>query len=442
MGELVQQNARAVPKSRISRLTKLGALAGKVAGNMLVDGGKELMQGRKPVVRDLLISGKNLTQLADKLATMRGAAMKVGQLLSMDAGSLVPEDMAVLLERLRSDAVVMPAVQLLDVLEKNWGESWQDNFQRFSFKPVAAASIGQVHKGLTQDGQTLAIKIQYPGVRQSIDSDLDNVFGLLRLSGLIPKDIDLSPLINEARIQLKLEADYQHEAQQLANYTANMASFVRRDELLLPEYHQTLSTDEILCMSYMRGQSLDKLGFASQGERNRVVSLMMQLFFAEFLEYGCVQTDPNLANYLYQIETKQLILLDFGATREFSSEFVGQYKAALFAAYTQDRAGLADALNQLGFFSQGLDVRNLEMILDIFILATEPLRFDGAYDFSGSELAQQIRDKGMQMSREPDAWHSPPPDILFLHRKMAGLYLIAAKFNAQVNVKELISAYW
>jgi len=442
MDELVEQNARAVPKSRISRLSKLGALAGKVAGNMLVDGSKELMQGRKPAVRDLLISEKNLTQLADKLATMRGAAMKAGQLLSMDAGSLVPEDMAVLLERLRADAVVMPAVQLLEVLEKNWGDSWQDNFQRFSFKPVAAASIGQVHKGLTQDGQELAVKIQYPGVRQSIDSDLDNVFGLLRLSGLIPKDIDLSLLINEARTQLKLEADYQHEGQQLANYSANMVSFARRDELLLPEYYKALSTDEILCMSYMQGQSLDKLAFAAQEERNRVVSLMMQLFFAEFLDYGCVQTDPNLANYLYQIETKQLVLLDFGATREFSTEFVGQYKAALFAAYTQDRVGLADALNQLGFFSQGLEVKNLEMILDIFILATEPLRFDGAYDFSGSQLAQQIRDKGMQMSSDPDAWHSPPPDILFLHRKMAGLYLIAAKFNAQVNVKALISAYW
>ncbi|WP_415906081.1 ABC1 kinase family protein [Neptuniibacter sp. QD72_48] len=442
MDELFDQNTKAVPTSRISRLSKLGVLASKVAGNMLVDGGKELMQGKSPAIRDLLISEKNLKQLADKLATMRGAAMKAGQLLSMDAGSLVPPDMAVLLERLRADAVTMPAVQLLDVLEKNWGDEWQDQFQRFSFKPIAAASIGQVHKGLTLDHRELAIKIQYPGVRESIDSDLDNVFGLLRFSGLIPKDLDLTPLVDEARRQLKLEADYRHEGQQLRNYAANMATFSRREELMFPAYHEDLSTDQILCMSYMQGQSIDKLAYASQEERNRVMSLMMELFFAEFLDYRCVQTDPNLANFLYNLESKQLVLLDFGATREFDWTFVDNYQEALRAATFEDRNALASALDKLGFFVQGKEVKNLDVVLDIFVLATEPLRFKGSYDFSGSQLAEKIRDKGLSMSSDPDAWHSPPPDILFLHRKMAGLYLMATRFNASIDMNRLVSRYW
>lgn len=442
MDELFDQKAKAVPTSRVSRLSKLGVLAGKVAGNMLVDGGKELMQGKAPTIRDLLISEKNLTQLADKLATMRGAAMKAGQLLSMDAGSLVPHDMAVLLERLRADAVTMPAVQLLDVLERNWGDEWQDQFQRFSFQPIAAASIGQVHKGLTLDHRELAIKIQYPGVRESIDSDLDNVFGLLRLSGLIPKDLDLTPLVDEARRQLKLEADYRHEGQQLRNYAANMAAFPRREEVMFPEYHEDLSTDEILCMSYMQGQSIEKLAYVSQEERNRVMSLMMELFFAEFLEYRCVQTDPNLANFLYNLESKQLVLLDFGATREFDQSFVESYQAALQAATYEDRIALAEALNDLGFFEHGKEVKNLDVVLDIFILATEPLRYQGDYDFSGSSLAEKIRDKGLSISSDPDAWHSPPPDILFLHRKLAGLYLMATRFNTSINMNRLVSRYW
>ena len=433
--------AIAVPKSRLSRLSKLGGLAGRVAGNMLVDGSKEWVMGRKPSMKDLLISEKNLRHLADKLATMRGAAMKAGQLLSMDAGSLVPEELAIILDRLRNDAVIMPSVQLIEVLERNWGEEWADHFQRFSFSPVAAASIGQVHRALSQDHREMAIKIQYPGVKESIDSDLDNVFGLLKMSGLIPKELDITPLVDEARIQLKLEADYLQEGRFIEQYSENMSQFKRRDELLLPDYHRDLSTEEILCMSFLKGQPLEKLVYASDDERDRVMTLMLELFFAEFLKFHCVQTDPNLANFLYNIDSKQLVLLDFGATRQFSSEFVTDYYAALAAAVNEDRQQLSDALQRLGFFHTETEQSNLEVILDIFILATEPMRYVGKYDFSASDLAQRIRDKGMSISSKPDAWHTPPPDVLFLHRKMAGLYLIATKLKARVDVAQVIKQY-
>lgn len=433
--------AVAVPKSRLSRLSKLGGLAGRVAGNMLVDGSKEWVMGRKPSMKDLLISEKNLRHLADKLATMRGAAMKAGQLLSMDAGSLVPEELAIILDRLRNDAVIMPSVQLIEVLERNWGEEWADHFQRFSFSPVAAASIGQVHRALSQDHREMAIKIQYPGVKESIDSDLDNVFGLLKMSGLIPKELDITPLVDEARIQLKLEADYLQEGRFIEQYSENMLQFKRRDELLLPDYHRDLSTEEILCMSFLKGQPLEKLVYASDDERDRVMTLMLELFFAEFLKFHCVQTDPNLANFLYNIDSKQLVLLDFGATRQFSSEFVTDYYAALAAAVNEDRQQLSDALQRLGFFHTETEQSNLEVILDIFILATEPMRYVGKYDFSASDLAQRIRDKGMSISSKPDAWHTPPPDVLFLHRKMAGLYLIATKLKARVDVAQVIKQF-
>jgi predicted unusual protein kinase regulating ubiquinone biosynthesis (AarF/ABC1/UbiB family) len=433
--------AIAVPKSRLSRLSKLGGLAGRVAGNMLVDGSKEWVMGRKPSMKDLLISEKNLRHIADKLATMRGAAMKAGQLLSMDAGSLVPEELAIILDRLRNDAVIMPSVQLIEVLERNWGEEWADHFQRFSFSPVAAASIGQVHRALSQDHREMAIKIQYPGVKESIDSDLDNVFGLLKMSGLIPKELDITPLVDEARIQLKLEADYLQEGRFIEQYSQNMSQFKRRDELLLPDYYRDLSTEEILCMSFLKGQPLEKLVYASDDERDRVMTLMLELFFAEFLKFHCVQTDPNLANFLYNIDSKQLVLLDFGATRQFSSEFVTDYYAALAAAVNEDRQQLSDALQRLGFFHTETEQSNLEVILDIFILATEPMRYVGKYDFSASDLAQRIRDKGMSISSKPDAWHTPPPDVLFLHRKMAGLYLIATKLKARVDVAQVIKQY-
>lgn len=429
----------AVPRSRLARLSKLGGLAGRVAGNMLV-GSKELIAGRKPVARDLLLTTKNLGHLADKLATMRGAAMKLGQLLSMDAGNLIPQELAVVLERLRSEAMSMPAMQLMDVLESNWGDEWQDQFQYFSFDPIAAASIGQVHRARTQDNE-LAIKIQYPGVKQSIDSDLDNVVSLIRMSGLIPKELDLTPLIDEARTQLKQEADYLKEGCYIREYAAKLAHFSRRDEVMLPAYIETLSSADILAMSFMEGEPLERLASVSVAERDRVVSLLFELFFTEFFHNHCVQTDPNLANYLFNPDSGKLILLDFGATRQFSETFVSHYSAVMRAAVAEDKQGLLSALQTLGFLDAEGERNNLDVVLKIFIMATEPMRQKGIYDFATSDIAQRIHQKGMSVSSDPEAWHTPPPDVLFLHRKMAGLYLIAQRFGAKVDVSSMFKHY-
>jgi len=132
--------------------------------------------------------------------------MKVGQLLSLDAGDLMPPELGAILARLRSDAHPMLMSQLVAVLNCQWGTGWDRHFERFSFTPMAAASIGQVHAARTRDGRNLAIKVQYPGVRQSIGSDVDNVATLLRISGLLPNNLDIEPLLQEAKLQLQAEA--------------------------------------------------------------------------------------------------------------------------------------------------------------------------------------------------------------------------------------------
>lgn len=176
-----------VPGGRWARLARLGSLAGGVAGNMLAEGARQFAQGKRPKIHDLLLTPANARRVADQLAQLRGAAMKVGQLLSMDAGELLPPELAGILSRLRADAIPMPMSQVVAALNANWGEGWDRHFQQFSFTPTAAASIGQVHFAQRKDGRHLAIKIQYPGVRQSIDSDVDNVASLLRVSGLLPE---------------------------------------------------------------------------------------------------------------------------------------------------------------------------------------------------------------------------------------------------------------
>ncbi|MBV0933321.1 ABC1 kinase family protein [Marinobacterium weihaiense] len=435
------RRAAAVPSSRLSRMASLTGLAGRVAGNLVTESGKHWLRGERPVMSELLLSRKNLEQVADKLARMRGAAMKLGQLISMDSGALLPPELAAVLERLRDDAVIMPAAQLVGVLEANWGEDWDQRLAQFSFEPVAAASIGQVHKGRTHAGRALAIKIQYPGVRRSIDSDIDNVVSLLRLSGLLPRELEIDALVEEAKHQLRLETDYLHEQQQLLGYAEALVAFRHRDALALPGVDTELSTEQMLCMDFIDGVSLEHAAERQPDLQHHIPALLLELFFCELFQLRCVQTDPNPANYQYNLEQDRLVLLDFGAVRHFSTDFVHHYGRAICAATDRNADELAAALETLGFFSQRHDAANRQVVLEIFMEATEPLRTPGPYDFGQSDLAQRIHERGMAISSDPEAWHTPPADVLFLHRKMGGLFMLAARLGARVDVHAIFNHY-
>ncbi|WP_318491111.1 ABC1 kinase family protein [Photobacterium leiognathi] len=427
-----------VPKGRLSRLTKLGSLASKVATGMVAEGVKQLAAGHRPKASELLLTPKNAQRVADQLAQLRGAAMKVGQLLSMDAGDLLPKELTELLSRLQADAKPMPISQLNHVLIHNWGEDWQDQFAQFSFYPVAAASIGQVHRAKTKDGRDLALKIQYPGIGESIDSDVHNVSTLLNLSGLIPKSIDVSELLEEAKKQLHTEADYQQEANYLKSFSRLMADDPR---FLIPEIYDDLTCETILAMSFVEGIEIEQLAKQPQEVRDEVMSLAFTLLFKEVFEFRLVQTDPNFANYRYNPETKQFILLDFGATRAYPEHVAEGYRQLMSGAITQDRDAMLAALKQIGFFHQPIEDVAKQAVVNLCLEACEPLAFNGEYDFGVTDMGKRIRDAGSELSMNSGYWHTPPADAIFLHRKLGGLYLLAAKLKARVNVYSLFKPY-
>lgn len=429
---------RSLPTHRISRFSKFASLATRVAGNVIAEGTKQIAKGNKPKAKDLLLTPQNIARLTDQLAHLRGAAMKLGQMLSMDAGDVLEPELADILSRLRSNADPMPAKQLNGVMEGSLGANWKAEFLSFNFKPIASASIGQVHQAYSDAGDNLAVKVQYPGIRKSIDSDVDNVGTLLKVVGLIPESVDYKALLEEAKKQLHDEADYAREAQFAIRYHDALKE---HPHFVVPKIHTESSSDSVLAMEFIDGSPIEQIEHYDQSTRDFVMHSLLELLFRELFEFKMVQTDPNFANYLYIENTRQIGLLDFGATREYSERFSTGYRQAFASVVNNDEQGLNEALEQIGFFSQTILQDQRQAILDLVKMACEPMLVDEPYDFKASGLAQKLREAGTILSMEQEYWHTPPADALFLHRKIGGMYLLAARIGAKVNIRQLVSPY-
>jgi predicted unusual protein kinase regulating ubiquinone biosynthesis (AarF/ABC1/UbiB family) len=427
-----------VPRSRLSRIARFGSMAGGIAGGMLLDGAMQLASGKRPSLSDLLMTPANALKVTLQLGQMRGAAMKLGQLMSMDSGDFLPPELNEILARLRADAQHMPQRQLEQVLTKHWGKDWRARFSAFELKPIAAASIGQVHRALTPEGQDVAIKVQYPGVRDSIDSDVNNVATLLRLSNLLPATLDIAPVLAEAKRQLHEEADYAREGKYLKTFAALLGG---SPDYAVPLFHPKLSGKDVLVMSYIDGVAIETLVSAPQAERDRIMTLMIDLVLRELFEFRLMQTDPNFANYRYNEASKEIILLDFGATRALPGTIVKQYRGLLKKALAGDQKGVFKAALDIGFFNARTAAKHEAVIEQMLTMGIQMLAAPGPFDFGNTAFVGALRDQGMTIAADRRNWHIPPVDTLFVQRKLGGVFLLASRLKAKVDVREVLARW-
>jgi len=430
--------SRAVPSGRLSRFGHFGRLAGGVAGGMLAEGARRLADGQRPQMRDMLLTPGNVGRIADRLSHLRGAAMKMGQMISMDAGDMLPPELAEIMARLRQNAHRMPPQQLQKLLAAQWGEGWRTRFRRFDATPVAAASIGQVHRAQTRDNRDLAIKVQYPGVVESIDADVDNVATLLRVSGLLPRGLDIGPLLVAAKAQLHEEADYRREGEQMTLFRTLLAD---APEYVVPLLDAEFTTDRVLAMGFVEGRPIESLIDAPQETRDTAMRALIALLLRELFEFGVMQTDPNFANYRYQPDSGRLVLLDFGAARPVPASIVSGYRDMLRAVINANRDDARDAAVAAGFVGHGAIAHHrarIDRMIDIVI--TEFGR-PGAFDFGDRRFVGVLRDEGMDVAADQASWHIPPADILFVQRKISGTALLAARLGARVDVRAMVDSY-
>jgi predicted unusual protein kinase regulating ubiquinone biosynthesis (AarF/ABC1/UbiB family) len=430
-----------VPTTRFGRLTRLGLTIGELAIGGAVESVRRLSSTTPDDAYNVFLTATNAKKLASRLAGMRGAAMKMGQILSMESADFLPREFADALAILRDSADTMPLKQIRRLIGREYGKGWEKRFIDFNYEPIAAASIGQVHRVFTEDGRDLALKIQYPGVAKSINSDVDNMAMLMRLINLLPVEIDISGIVKESKRQLHQEADYIVEAQYLKSYRALVQDEPR---FVVPKVHDDMTTTRILAMDYVEGVPLESLAGedVTQDLKDSVGSLLQHLMFRELFEFRTMQSDPNFANYLYQPEEDRIVLLDFGSTVTFKEEFTHRYARIARAMIDGDDIALRHLAEKMGYIYPDNSDEYVSRILDMIRLVSEPVIHGGVYDFGSSDVFARGRDAGLEMVfNDMSEYRAPPPETIFLHRKLVGCFMLCSRIGARANVRELIEPF-
>jgi len=417
----------------MSRSSKLFNMAARLASEEF-RGRVKGSVGRSLDNLDVLTRVEQARILVDHLGQLKGAVMKAGQLLSIDASDLLPPEAMDVLAKLQSEASPVD----FSVMERVLAEDLGERRARLLLdpEPAASASIGQVHRGQV-DGSDVAVKIQYPGIRESIDSDIG---ALQRVASsfiaVSRRQIDMDETFRELKAILHLEADYEREAANLTRYREAIAHDPR---FIVPAPHLELSGPRVLTMDWAEGVPLSAWirSNPSGVDREAFAHALLHLYCLEFFEWGFVQTDPNHGNYLVTGD-RRITLLDLGAALEYDREFRARYVELLRVIGTQDDAaivrvgvdfGLID--DREGESTKAAFARLLRSAVEPFLPSRQPFRF------RDEDYARQAREVAREFTTS--LRYSPPPRrLLFLHRKLGGLFQLLKRLDVTLD----LLPYW
>jgi predicted unusual protein kinase regulating ubiquinone biosynthesis (AarF/ABC1/UbiB family) len=340
-----------IPKGRMRRSAKLGSAVGVQATRYA--GTKAANVARSGEGAERRLEARHLetaVKMASILGEMKGAAMKLGQLASFIDTEFLPPEYAELyqeqLSSLRTSAPAMPWEKVSKVLEEEYlGESHEELFADIEHEAFAAASIGQVHRATLHDGRVVAVKIQYPGVAEALESDLRNAGMIMRLARAIAPGLDAKAVAEELRLRVMEELDYEYEAQSQRTFAR---AYREHPFILVPDVLTRLSRRRVLVTEYVEGLQFEEVKRLPKEERNRFGEIVFRFCFGSIYHLQQFNADAHPGNYIL-LGDGRVAFLDFGMTKRLDREQIELEQRAIDAASRRDPEALREALHDLGF---------------------------------------------------------------------------------------------
>lgn len=393
---------------------------------------------------------ENAKYLVKEMGKLKGSVVKVGQILATYGEYLFPEEITEALHSLEDSTPPMSWKAIEKALRRELGEELLAELD-VEQQPIAAASLGQAHRARVKStGEELCLKIQYPGVENTIDADLNAVIRLLRGMRVLESTRAMDDWLNAVRELLHLEVDYHREREQLA-FTG--AAVKDHPVLKVPSVHDRYCSQRVLAMSFEPGVSInsDTARQLPQEQRNQLGHALLELFFLELCDWQRMQSDPNFGNFLVQQQDNgkcQLVLLDFGAMRPVEPEFCDGFQAMVAASAHRQRERFLEQAIELGFMKAHFPDSVLSNFADVGMNIGEPLWVQssdwpefavdeqGNYRWRDSELPKRVAKQAMKASLSTH-FALPPTEFMFVIRKLMGVFTLIAALDARFDCSDI-----
>lgn len=398
---------------------------------------------------------REATRFTDKLGELKGAYVKIGQMMAMYGEHFLPKEVTHALHGLEHNTQPLAWSSIKPLLRENLADAEQE--LKIDTTPLAAASLSQVHRAMDLNTtDELVLKVQYPGVVETISADFDTVLTMLRFARWLPNGKEVEGWLADLKLMLLDEVDYCREAKMTARIANLLAS---DDRYRIPKIALQYSTQKVLAMEYLPGEAVtsDKVAKLSLARKNALAYAMLEYFFYEVFEWGVMQTDPNFGNYRIQLregvnDIDRLILLDFGAVRELDTSLQVSLKQTILAAHCGDDDGVVNGLMALGCLTENQSKQAHDSFIEFCFLLMEPFRRDhgetptfalnkkGTYHWNESRLLRRVGKVGAN-AMMMEGFTPPPKEFALIARKLTGVFTFITTIGAQFDARPIIEKY-
>ena len=438
-------------------LTRAGLYAGTRMASHMATNWFTNREKREKKHRAMLSSQAQF--LVEELGQLKGSVVKIGQVMALYGEHFLPEEVTEALHTLEDQTTALEWSSIEWVLKRELGADRLAELE-VDPEPIGAASLGQVHRAVRRsDGLELVLKVQYPGVADAVDSDLNAVAQLLKIARLVSFGPEFNDWLEEVREMMHREVDYRLEARTTEKFRTMLASDPR---FIVPRVLQEFSTAHVIASTYEHGHSVSSgpVRELPLERRSALGEAALELFFRELFVWGEIQTDPNFGNYRIRIAGEEgedpgydrIVLLDFGAVQSYTDEFLDPVRQMIRASYENDLEAVIDGGVQLRFMSRDWPPEVLETFGAVCMSVLEPLapdhgtwpeyavNADGEYRWKQSDLPSRVARQAAR-SAISRYFRVPPKEFVFLNRKLIGVYTFIAVLHSEFNGEPLLRKY-